>query len=275
LVLMRSPGPGSGPPVAPGAGPLGEAARFGTRAWGSEVLQFLNYRLDLFVLSAFASTATVGRYSVAVSLTALGWILPHGLQPVLFSRTSSLDANVQRGYVSAGDSDREVTRACRHLVVLLLPTAAMLALLLVFAVPLVYGPGFDATTGLGFILLPGVLAVGLAKVLSVVITGRGRPIYTLYVSGATAAVTVALYAALIPALGASGAALGSTLSYLASCGLYVALLRRTTGIDPRSALIPRRSDLADYRRALGSLRARVRALRHRDTGRKPVRVTSQ
>ncbi len=274
VLLRRLPAAEVGRSVGAGAGALGEAARFGARAWGSEVLQFLNYRLDLFILSAFASTATVGRYSVAVSLTALGWLLPHGLQPVLFSRTSSLDAKVQRGQVSAHDSDRAVARACRHLVILLLPTAVVLALLLLFAVPVFYGSGFEATIGLGFILLPGVLAVGLAKVLSVVISGRGRPIYTLYVSGATAVATIALYAALIPSLRAPGAALGSTISYLTSCALCVALLRRTTGIEPRSALVPRRSDLADYRRALASLRARLRSLRDRG-GRRPVRATSQ
>ena len=34
------------------------AFSFGFRAWGADILQMINYRLDLFVLNAFAAHAT-------------------------------------------------------------------------------------------------------------------------------------------------------------------------------------------------------------------------
>ena len=41
-------------------GRLRPATRFGLQAWGGEVLQFLNYRIDLFILNSFAVIADVG-----------------------------------------------------------------------------------------------------------------------------------------------------------------------------------------------------------------------
>ena len=55
----------------------------------------------------------------------------------------------------------------------------MLALLLV-AIPLFYGSEFHRSIGLGLILLPGVLALGLAQVMTAIVQGRGRADYALY-----------------------------------------------------------------------------------------------
>jgi len=45
------------------------AISFGIKGYAANAMQLLNYRLDLFVLAAVASTATVGVYSVAVAVT--------------------------------------------------------------------------------------------------------------------------------------------------------------------------------------------------------------
>ncbi len=60
-------------PVPPHARPrrLREATAFGSKAWGATLLQLINYRLDLFLLAAWETRADVGRYSVALSVTAL------------------------------------------------------------------------------------------------------------------------------------------------------------------------------------------------------------
>ena len=57
--------------------------------------------------------------------------------------------------------------------------------LLLVAVPILYGSKFAETTSLGFVLLPGVLILGIGKVLSSAIVGRGHPRYTLYIGAGT------------------------------------------------------------------------------------------
>jgi O-antigen/teichoic acid export membrane protein len=237
---------------------LREAAVFGSKAWGATLLQLVNYRLDLFLLAAFVSRADVGRYSVALSVTALAWLLPSALETVIFPRTADLHAAQGRGEIELEESDRATARAVRHSVVLLIPAALLVLLLVVVAVPLLYGPEFMRSVWFGMILIPGVVSLSLGKTLSAVITGRGHPQVALWITAITVPLTIVLYVALIPPFGAFGAAVGSTLSYLSSTALALFWFRRKTHIPLRSALVPSRAELRDYVDALGNVRRRLR-----------------
>jgi O-antigen/teichoic acid export membrane protein len=234
---------------------LRRAARFGLQSWSANLLQLLNYRLDLFILSAVAARSAVGVYAIAVSVTGLGWILPNALQTVLFPRVASLDASADAGQISLESSDAAAARAVRHAVFMMGPTASVLVVLVVL-VPVIYGSGFEQSMTLGFILIPGVAALGLAKVLSAVFSGRGFPRYALYTTAISVPITLALYLALIPPLDATGAAVASTLSYFVTTAVSVFYFERATAIPLRTALVPLRSDLVDYVHAIRLARAR-------------------
>ncbi len=115
--------------------------------------------------------------------------------------------------------------------------------------PLLYGDKFDETTTLGFVLLPGVLLLGIGKILSSAIAGRGHPRYTLYVGLITVSLTLALYISLIPPFGEWGAAIGSSISYGLTAVLALGFFRHLTRISLRDGLVPTSADLADYRTA--------------------------
>src|SRR4051794_10134677 len=255
-LLRRAAGPreGGGHPFEH----LRRALPFGFQAWIANVLQQANYRLDLLILGAYVAASEVGKYSVAVTITNLAWILPQGLQMVVFPRTARLDADTEAGVVTSAENDAAVSRATRHSVLLMLPAGVAVALLLAI-VPLVYGSEFGETVWLGFLLLPGVLTLGTGKVLSAVVTGRGYPRYMMYAGMAGAAVTVTMYFVLIPALDEWGAALASSISYTLSALIVIGFFRRVTGVSLRQALLPTRADLADSREATGQLRAHLRA----------------
>jgi O-antigen/teichoic acid export membrane protein len=237
---------------------LRAAAAFGLKAWGSEVLQNLNYRLDLLILNAFAVRADVGVYSVALTITGFAWILPSALQTVLFPRTARLDN--EGAPTSGGRSEVELaaSRGTRQSVLLLLPTAVVLIVVLVAVVPLLYGPKFDRTVELGLILIPGTLALGMARVLVAVTSGRGRPIYSLYGRLIDMPVTGALYLLLIPAYGATGAAIGSTVSYALTGVISLFFFLRVVHLPLRELFVPTREDMREYGRAVAVVRRRLR-----------------
>jgi O-antigen/teichoic acid export membrane protein len=225
---------------------LRHAFRFGLQTWGANLLQQINYRFDVLILGGFATAKDVGVYSVALTLTSVAWVLPQGLQTVLFPRAASLDESARRGEVSEEESDVAVAKAVRHSVLLTGPAALLISALLVVAVPLLYGPKFGETTSLGFVLLPGVLLLGIGKVLTSAIAGRGFPRYMLYSGVISALLTLALYLALIPTFHAWGAAVASTISYSTMALLWLLFFRRVTGIGLREAFVPRSEDVADY-----------------------------
>jgi O-antigen/teichoic acid export membrane protein len=240
--------------------PLRAALKFGRRAWSADVLQFLNYRLDLFILAAFASRADVGRYSLAVSLTLLAWLAPSAIGQVLLPRTASLDSQAATGAVTRLEADEAVARVIRHTVLLQVPTAIVVAVLLLVGVPLIYGGAFHETIALGFWLLPGVLIASVAKVVSPVVTGRGYPIYSVYNVLITVPVTLILYFVMIPWLGATGAAVASSASYSLTTVLAMYFYRRVTGNSIRSALVPTRGDVREYPVTASLVVARGRSL---------------
>jgi O-antigen/teichoic acid export membrane protein len=229
---------------------LQRALRFGLQSWGANLLQQVNYRFDVVILGGFAAASAVGVYSVALTLTGIAWVLPQAMQTVLFPRTSSLDEATVTGEVRVEESDVAVAKAVRHGVLLTFPTALFVSILLLVAVPLLYGGKFADTTPLGFILLPGVLVLGVGKILSSAVSGRGYPRYALYGVAITAPLTLALYFALILPFDAWGAAIGSSLSYAFSAFLALVYFRRVTRIGLREAFVPTREDLDDYRLAV-------------------------
>jgi O-antigen/teichoic acid export membrane protein len=222
------------------------ALRFGLQSWGANLLQQVNYRFDVIILGGFASASAVGVYSIALTLTGVAWVLPQALQTVLFPRAASLHAAALLGEIDAADSDAALAKAIRHGVLLTLPAGLLISALLLVAVPLLYGGEFHDTTELGFVLLPGVLLLGIGKVLSSAVAGRGYPRYALWSAAVVMPITLVLYFTLIPTLDAWGAAVASSVSYTLSAVLTLVFFRRVTRIRMREALIPRAEDVADY-----------------------------
>jgi O-antigen/teichoic acid export membrane protein len=238
------------------SGSLGRAVRFGLQSWGANLLQQINYRFDVLILGAFAATSDVGVYSVALTLTATAWVLPQGLQTVLFPRVASHDEATLAGDMTVEESDAGLAKAIRHGVLLTLPAGLLIGLLLLIGVPLLYGPKFHETIWLGFILLPGTLILGVAKILTSAIVGRGFPRYTLYTGAISVPITLALYFGLIPPFHAWGAAIASSISYALTSLVVLLYFRRVTAVGLRDAFVPRAEDIADYA-------GLVRHVRHR------------
>jgi stage V sporulation protein B len=240
-------------------GQLRRAIGFGVKGYAANALQMVNYRLDLFVLSAVASTAAVGHYSVAVAATSLLWLLPGALADVLFPRVAHLSA--QEGESAEAHQEMVEVKSVRHVTLAAAATALVLAAALLLLVVPVYGEAFRPAIELGLILLPGAALLGIGGVLSATIVGRGKPVYSLYIALIVTPVTVLLYALLIPRMDATGAALASSLSYALNFALAAIAYRRLTGRRVRSLLVPTRSELDDLRRIPAGVRERLHALR--------------
>jgi O-antigen/teichoic acid export membrane protein len=233
------------------------AIRFGVKASVTTVLGVVNQRFDLLILNAYAVPAEVGNYSVALSLTALQMLLPMSIGTVVLPRVSSLAG------LDAGDHETLViSKSVKHAVVVSTASAIAMAFVLL-AVPAVFGGDFQPAVALGWILVPGTAAYGVAYVLAATIVGKGRPGHVLRAMLIVTPATIALYFALIPPFGATGAATASSISYSASMVAYWLVFRRLCAI-PLRELLPGRAEIDDYR----ALAARVRASRY-GTRRRP------
>ena len=221
-----------------------EGIRYGIRAYPAGVVSFLNLRSDQFLLGYLAGTASVGIYSVAVTVAELLLFFPRALATALMPRITGADSTSAKHMAAS---------ACRHTVGGALLSAVVLVPIGLL-IPVLFGEAYRPSVVPFFLLLPGLGAYALAPVLSTYFSGQlGRPIVTSLFAGMSLALDVILVWALVPRLGVPGAALASTLAYTVTVVAMVTYFRRLTGVGLREMLAVRMEDLAAYRTAFDPL----------------------
>jgi O-antigen/teichoic acid export membrane protein len=225
-------------------------AAFGLRAQLSTVLQFFSYRFDLFLVNATAGLGAAGVYSVATLLAESVWYIPSAVGLVLAPRVA---AGVE------GDDDDVTAAICRGTLLVSVAGAIVIAALAPLLVLLLFGSSFLPAVVPIWVLLPGVVALGLDKPIASYQLGRGRPQISLYVALLATPITIAAYVLLIPRYGIVGAAAGSTISYVATTAIEIVYLHRVSPLRFGSLVIPRRSDWRLYASAWQRLRPALTA----------------
>jgi len=206
---------------------------FGFRAYASTVVMFLNYRADLLMLRAFRSDAEVGIYSVSVGLAELLWYLPGAFGMVLLSRAAR------------STSEGLGARSTRLMLALSLLIAGVVAVVAPWAIGILYGRAYAGSVEPLRILLAGVVAVTIFKILNPDLAGRGRPGAGSLVFLGALAVNLGLNALWIPLWGATGAAWASTVSYALGSTVFLGVYSRITSTPLRDLVVLRSGDLRD------------------------------
>jgi O-antigen/teichoic acid export membrane protein len=217
---------------------------YGWRSHVGTIIQFINYRVDLFLVNLLLSTAAAGTYAVSIALAEKLWIISTAASTVLFPHLSTLEND---------DPYKSVVTPLASRLVLHLTLLGSLCLAAV-AVPLVLlflGQSYAGSIMPLLILLPGIVVVGPARVMANDISARGHPEINMYVSIATVVVNIAANLLLIPLAGLSGAASATTIAYVV-CAIG-------TGVAySRVAGVPWSRGFAFYRSDLEILRGLVR-----------------
>jgi O-antigen/teichoic acid export membrane protein len=184
---------------------LAQALATGTRFHLGQIALQLLVRFDIVLLSAFAGLASVGIYSVAVSLTA----------PVGVFATTIGTTFLREQFSPEEDQARIATlRLVAVTTLLVVPSAALLLLVAVPLIPVVWGPDFAGARLPLLLLAPGVVAMAVQRAVGNYFVRLGRA-WILNVRAVVAVVlNVSLCLALIPTWGANGAAIASTVAYV-------------------------------------------------------------
>lgn len=194
---------------------------------------FLLAKVDVLVLNALRPTADVGLYALAVTLAELVYLLGDAVAQSIMSRQASGDAE---------DAAHITAKAVRLNAWGATSLALALAAVSPVLVPLVYGQDFAGSVPPLLVLLPGVVALGIARPIGVLLSALDRPGLLAALCGGAFAVHVLLLVLLVPPLGAVGAALASTAGYTVLAAGYVAAGARTTSSSWRE-YSPRVTDL--------------------------------
>jgi O-antigen/teichoic acid export membrane protein len=232
-----------------------ETLRFGVQQNLGNLLDFLNYRFDMLLVNWFLDPAHVGYYSISVVVVEKMWYIPNVLSAVLHPR------------IAHAGNDGEANRATAVVsrVTVLVIAAGCLAILLLGRplVRLLYSSRFlPAVTPL-FILLPGIVMISIAKIVTSDLTARGYPRASMWAGLVAVVSNIAANLVLIPRFGLAGAALSSTISYTLCAVVLVAYFRRVTGVSVTALVVPTVADARYLARAIARELARLPLPRRR------------
>ena len=219
---------------------------YGLRGQIGNLASFFTYRLDVFVINYFLPAAQLGYYALGVTLSEVLWQFPAAAASVLFPRTARTEGE---------DSARFTCLVMRQVLLVSSVSGALLAAVAPFAIPLVFGARFTTSVPVVLALLPGTLALSLAKVGCSDLAGRGKNGYSSVFALACLVFTVAFDLLLIPRWGILGAAVASSAAYFLDSLLVLAALRHELKVAWPELLLPSADDLATYRAAWHRLRS--------------------
>jgi O-antigen/teichoic acid export membrane protein len=228
---------------------VAEMLRFGIRVYAATVLSFLVIRFDILLVNAYLGPGKAGIYSVAGAIAEALLLIPFVIGINLFPR------------VARGTGHATSAAAFRATAIVL---AAACLISAVAAGPLVnglFGAQFKEAAALYRLLTPGILALGLASVISYHFAGRGFSGQAVAIWAAALLLNVALNVALLNPLGIRVAPIASTISYVF---LLVLLARHFVRESGRYRdLVPGRDDLLVLSRLANAV------LRHRPDSAQP------
>jgi O-antigen/teichoic acid export membrane protein len=223
-------GVGEGPKVS-----YRELLRYGLPLYPASLTVFLNYRADVYLIAWLLADPSepLGYYSMAVALAELVFFFPDAVSVLFFPHVAGSVRD---------DSDRQVALVARVTLIATLGFALLMVPAAYVLITLVL-PAFGPSIPVLLVLLPGVVALSVPKVIGGYMIGIARPDIVSAVSVASFVVNVLANLVLIPPFGIIGAAAASLVSYSFSALLTTAIAARLARTSLVSFFLPRPADV--------------------------------
>lgn len=185
---------------------------YGLKGHLGSIVLFFNFRLDILFITFFLGPREVGIYSLAVVISESLWKLADAAQVVLFPRTARTQG--------PANFTLQVQTAVAAITII---GASLLILLGKPVISLLFSKAFQEAYMAAVFLCPGIIALTFAKVLNADLVGRGYPWVIFQAAMCGLPFTLILNPILIPLLGIKGAAITSSISYIAN-GLFSVII---------------------------------------------------
>ncbi|MBQ7886842.1 MAG: polysaccharide biosynthesis C-terminal domain-containing protein [Clostridia bacterium] len=222
---------------------------FGIVSMITTLMITLNYRVDTLMMGYMFGIpdAEIGFYTLGVSLSEYGWLIPDAFREVLFSRTAKDDAI------------GEVTMSMK---VNLYLTLLMIAGILLLGKPVIwllagaeYLPAYPVTV----LLIAGIIPMSYFKIIGTLLLAQGKK-YT-YLGMLTLSVVANIICNMftIPLWGKMGAAAASVVSYMVAGGCFLVYYLKTYNIPARDVFLFRPEEIARLKGMIGKVRRKLGA----------------
>lgn len=209
--------------------------KYGFLSYASNIITFLNFRVNIFIIGYFLTSNAVGYYSSCLVVIDLFWLI------------SGTIANITYPFFSKPDSGslrkKFIPLITRNILFITLLGNILFYLAGNYIIPILFGKEFLVIRNLLLILAPGVVLLAGAKIMCTDFTAQGKPKINIYINGITFVFTIISNLLLIPRLGLNGAALSTSISFFVFFVLTVIIYTKMTNTRIIDYIIPKLSDV--------------------------------
>lgn len=191
---------------------------YGWKAHLSNILAFVNYRADIFLVNFFLNPAATGIYVIAVQFAEKLWMLSQAASTVLLPRLSAMHENPQARLSLTNKG---------FLVVSAITAVASIgvAITLWWFISPVFGEEYIEALPVFFWLLPGIIAGAGSRIYANCIAAAGKPEWNMYSSMAVVSINVVGNIILVPEYGIVGAAWATSFAYCINAVIKACFVR--------------------------------------------------
>ena len=209
---------------------------YGYKAHIGNLLSFINYKADIFLVNFLLSPLAAGIYVISVQLCERLWIFSQSISTVLLPRLSELSKNE--------DVRQELTPLIARLTLFATFIGAIvLAIIGLPLIGLIFGSQYSGVYTPLLILLPGIVLFSASRIVASDLAARGRPELNMYIAFAIVPCNVVGNILLIPEYGLAGAAFATTFAYIIHLLLTLVMYNNITKVPILNVLIVQSEDL--------------------------------
>jgi len=226
-----------------------DAFRYGFKVNLGNIIQFLHYRIDIFLVNIFLNPIAVGFYSIAVALVEKIWLISQSAGIVLFPKIAS--ENNKKNL-------KEFTPLiCRNILLVTLIGAILLFFIGRLLIVFFYSEKFLNAVLPFQILLIGAVTMSGWTILANDLYGRGRPELNIYISFMSVVLNIILNILWIPKFGIGGVAWATSVSYTFAFILILFTYSKISKNSIRNIIFIKASDFQIYSNILSIVRRKM------------------
>lgn len=231
--------PGKWPRLLPGWSLLKPVFKYGLLAFVANLVFFLLYRADYWLVEKYCTTSDLGNYIQVSKLVQLFVLLPAMMASAVFPiSTLKENSNIQM----------QIAFLSRGLILLYVVVCTILSLVGYWVFPLVFGSSFSKMYFLFLLLLPGILSLSIISLMGAYFAGRDRVRVNMYCSLLGLFVLITGDLLVLPVLGVYGAALISSLAYCSTLFSLLYFFMQKTNFKFSDFLFFKVSDMQNLRK---------------------------
>jgi O-antigen/teichoic acid export membrane protein len=215
---------------------------FGSKSYIQNLTGFLNYQISILVLAYLMNTWNIGIFAVGLSIASMVLFIPDTIGIVLLPHLTS----------KRDDSDIHQTTALiiRNVTFVLCLGIVLFLIIGKFIIYYFYGIDYMPSYYPMLIMLPGMLFLGLYKMLTRNFTSRNKQHYTIIVTMTTLITNILLNFILIKPWGIYGAVFSSTFSFFLAGIFLLSIFKKESGFLYRDILFIKREDFDVYKKLI-------------------------